>query len=406
MMNVLLLTIGTVGDIIPFIRLGREFGARGQSVVVLTHSGYETLVRQAGLDFVPIDTPDEFQRFMDDGLLLHHPAGVLAVIQRHFLPKIQATAALLEAHNRPGATIIVAHANARLAAHFAAEKLGAPFIQLIMIPGQLANLLLLENLLHKTFGEELNRIREALGLPPIDEWDKWLRSPDLSLTVWPEWFEPAQPHWPSPVIQSGFLLGDAEGEIPEEVEAVLADDPPPVLITGGTGMFVKADYYQAALEGVRQAGRRGIVVARVQTYLPEVLPPGFVRFQSLPYAKVFPRLGALIHHGGFGTCVQALMAGVPQLIMAHGHDRPDNAARFQKLGVAEFLPPPRWQPAMVAEALNRLLHSPEVQQRCQELARRAKEADGFATACQAIERLALDRGLDQHQNPVEAEVYG
>jgi len=395
MANILLSTIGTTGDLLPFVRLGRALKARGHAVTLFTHSGHAALVAANGLMFVHIDTPEEFQQFMDDGLTINTPLGGLDAYRRNLLPKVHATCRLLEAHGRAGETVIVAHYHAQLAARFAAEKLEAPFGLMIMTPSQPANLPLLEMLLSKFAGGELNRMRAELGLAAIQDWGAWLKSPELSLTVWPEWFEPAQPHWPSPVTQIGFLIGDTtEGDIPAEAEAALSNPPPPVLVTGGTGMFVKSDYYLAAVEGVRQAGRRGLLVSRVQTYVPEVLPENFVRLQFLPYAKVLPRLGAIVHHGGFGTCVQALMSGTPQLIMAHGHDRPDNAARFQKLGVAEFLPPPRWQPEAVAEALNRLLHSPEVQQRCQALAQRARAADGLGAGCEAIEALFKEYQLN------------
>jgi hypothetical protein len=97
-------------------------------------------------------------------------------------------------------------------------------------------------------------------------------------------------------------------------------------------------------------------------------------------------MSAIIHHGGIGTCAQALAAGIPQLILGIGADRPDNAFRLQHLGVAEFLPPPRWQPASVAEALQRLIGNAEVQGRCQALAERIRTFDSATATCEAIEK--------------------
>lgn len=409
MSTILLSTVGTVGDVLPFIRLGRALRARGHAVTLFTHSGYADLVSSGGLPFVPMDTLEEFNQLIADGLTLNSPTGGVEAYRRNLLPKVQENYQSFAAHARPGETIFVAHYHARLAAHFSAEKFGAPFVLMMMTPSQPANLPLLEVLLRKLAGDELNRIRQTLGLEPIDDWGRWLKSPDLSLTVWPEWLEPAGPHWPSPVAQPGFLIGDtSEGDIPPEAEAMLSANPAPVLVTGGTGVFVKSDYYLAALEGVRRAGRPGLLVSRVQTYVPDVLPDNFLRLDFLPYAKVLPRVGALIHHGGMGTCVQALMAGCPQLMMALGHDRPDNAVRFRKLGIAEFLPPTRWQPAAVAEALHRLLDSPEVQQRCQELAQRARQSDGLLAACDAIESIAhhLPNQVGWPASSQEARVHG
>ena len=397
-----------MGDLLPFIRLGRALKARGHAVTVFTHAGYEALVTSGGLPFVSIDTQAEFNQLIADGLTLNSPTGGVEAYRRNLLPKFHDNYQLFAAHARPGETLFVAHYHARLAAHFSAEKLGAPFVLMMMTPSQPANLPLLEVLLRKLAGEELNRIRQTLDLEPIEDWGRWLKSPELSLTLWPDWLEPPGPAWPARVVQVGFLIGDSTaGDIPAEAEAMLAADLPPVLVTGGTGVFVKSEYYLAALEGVQRAGRRGLLVSRVQTYVPEVIPDNFLRLEYLPYGKVLPRVGAIIHHGGLGTCVQALMAGRPQLMMALGHDRPDNAARFQKLGVAEFLPPPRWQPALVEAALRRLLESPEVEARCQALARRAKEVDGCAAACEAIESLFEEYQMNgRHVSSLAAKIHG
>jgi UDP:flavonoid glycosyltransferase YjiC (YdhE family) len=59
---------------------------------------------------------------------------------------------------------------------------------------------------------------------------------------------------------------------------------------------------------------------------------------------------------------------------------------LKKLGIAEYLPPPKWQPALIADAMLRLLRSPEVGENCQTLADRLKHADGAATACELIEQ--------------------
>jgi UDP:flavonoid glycosyltransferase YjiC (YdhE family) len=100
-------------------------------------------------------------------------------------------------------------------------------------------------------------------------------------------------------------------------------------------------------------------------------------------------MGAVIHHGGIGTLGCALSAGVPQLVLPLGADRPDNAERLQRLGVAEYLPPPQWKPELIADALRRLLDSPAVLHRCKEFAKRLENANAVKVACDVIERQLL-----------------
>jgi hypothetical protein len=100
-----------------------------------------------------------------------------------------------------------------------------------------------------------------------------------------------------------------------------------------------------------------------------------------------PYMGAVIHHGGLGTLSNALAAGIPQLVLAVGGDRPDNGLRLQKLGVGEFLPRSQWQPDIIADTLSRLVASPSTREHCQDVSRRVLESDPVNAACSVIESL-------------------
>jgi UDP:flavonoid glycosyltransferase YjiC (YdhE family) len=103
---------------------------------------------------------------------------------------------------------------------------------------------------------------------------------------------------------------------------------------------------------------------------------------------------AVIHHGGIGTLAQALAAGVPQLVLASGFDRPDNATRLQRLGVAEHLPPSCWKPAAAVEALRRLLESPDVRERCIATRERFLKGCSDAALSEAIQQVITSAGVD------------
>ena len=82
-----------------------------------------------------------------------------------------------------------------------------------------------------------------------------------------------------------------------------AQQPYDVLITGGSGIFVGSAFYSATLEACTRLERRGILVARHRTYVPQILPEEVVWFPELPFALVLARMGAIVHHGGIGTAV-------------------------------------------------------------------------------------------------------
>ena len=83
--------------------------------------------------------------------------------------------------------------------------------------------------------------------------------------------------------------------------------------------------------------RPGIFLTRYPEQLPQPLPPQIVHFSYAPLSQLLPHCAALVHHGGIGTCSQALRAGVPQLIQPFAFDQFDNGARIEKLGVGRTI---------------------------------------------------------------------
>src|SRR5512145_3525324 len=64
-MRVILLTRGTGGDFYPFLQVGKALRGRGHEVIFMTHGHYGEKVRAAGLDFAPIDQPEDFESLLE-----------------------------------------------------------------------------------------------------------------------------------------------------------------------------------------------------------------------------------------------------------------------------------------------------------------------------------------------------
>ncbi len=398
MTHILMLTRGTEGDVRPFVQIGKALTARGHLVTLVTHCVFEQPVRQAGLGFASFDTPGEYEQCLVELQQLKSAVDFYQFFQKNDLPQFERTCALLEEQSVPGDTTLVVCANAYFAARTVSEKLNLPIATFIMGPGLIAvnTPLRPKNLLATPFSTStlqlaivaLNRCRAALGLPPVGDLLEWWVKDNLLIAPWPDWFAQLNPEWPLKIIQTGFLPGGDPGEpLSPEVEALLAEGPAPVLLTGGTGVFVDENYYTACLAACQRLGRRVILVARRQAGLPASLPGEVSLFPTLPFASLMPHMAAVIHHGGIGTTTQALVAGVPQLILAQGIDRPDNAMRVERLGVGKFLPPRRWEADAVTAALTKLLDQPAVQARCRELAHRIHQHDGLGAVSDVIESL-------------------
>jgi len=92
-----------------------------------------------------------------------------------------------------------------------------------------------------------------------------------------------------------------------------------------------------------------------------------------------------VHHGGIGTTHEALRAGVPMLVVPHGFDQPDNAARVRRLGVAAVLPSGRYRADRAAGALRRLLADPDIDARASAVAASLRVEQGASMAASTIE---------------------
>lgn len=389
-LNFVLYTKGSGGDIFPFIRVGEELKHRGHQVILMTHCGYEARAKGSDLDFVALDSPQEYASFLADQELLNSPQGIAHFLMRHSLSRAPGEYQLVSQQCKGNNSIIVTRDLFDLVPRLAGEKLRLPLRWMFGNPSQVATWELREQLFSQFLGSEIDRVRITLGLPSAPVASGEFGASSLGVALWPEWFAASNANYPIPVAPVGFIReDDAPGvDVPPIIERVLNCGKPTVLITAGTGMYLGSNFYDVTAKACELVDCAGIAVTQHSAQLPEDCRSCVSWVGILPFRRLMQQVHVVIHHGGLGTLACAMAAGIPQLVLPKGADRPDNAARLQNLGVAEFLPPPKWQPQLIAQALMRLLSSPRVAEKCRTFADRLKDHDGTQAACQAIEQLS------------------
>lgn len=352
MATMLLVSHGTDGDVLPFVGLGRLLAGRGHEVTVLTHAPYADVVGRAGLGFVAIDTEPEYERQLADtaGLLAGRAPGRWLEFYRRnglFGQTLMEYRALVERHV-PGDTVLIGRHSSTVSVLMAAARLGAPAAWVAVSPVQLmaeeGARLLYATMLRAGFAE----VAESAGLGR--DWAAHEAVPELEVGLWPEWFDRAGVRSPSRVRLTGFPLADDQPRPLDPATAALLAERP-VLVSGGTGRMMHPRFYEVAVAACRRADRPALLVVRHRDLVPATLPEQMRWVPALPFHAVMPQVGALLHHGGIGTLARALTAGTPQVILAHGVDRPDNAERLAALGLARWLPVEAWDPDAVAALL-------------------------------------------------------
>jgi UDP:flavonoid glycosyltransferase YjiC (YdhE family) len=234
-------------------------------------------------------------------------------------------------------------------------------------------------------GRVVNPYRATLGLLP----ELLLQPRGHLVGLFPEWFGPRAPDWPSALVLAGFPLNDTRAlDDDRSVEGFLGEGSAPIVFTLGTGMVHVRPILDAAVDACRRLDRRGILLTRYLDQVPDRLPESVRHFPYVELGTLLPRAVALVHHGGIGTCARGLAAGVPQVILPYGFDQFDNMARLERLGVGSSTPRRGVTGRALARTLRPLIETPSVTARARALAERLRGANGIDVACDAIERVA------------------
>ena len=413
-MHVVLISVGTDGDIFPYVGLGAALRTRGHSVTLAASAPYRALAEKQGFAFRALVSAEENRE------LFEHPdfwkplktAPLMARWGVRFLRRQYELLSKLATRE----TVFVANPGL-FAASLVHEKLGVPLTNLILqpwlMPSSIAPPIIpgFTLLAHAPrpvwelfargidifgdtlIGRELNGLRGELGLKPMRRiLSNWL-SRQLVIGMFPDWFGAPQADWPSQTRLVGFPMsdGDPSQAVSPEILKFCQDGKPPVAFTFGTGMAHSAGLFQEAMDVCELLGARGVFLTKYRHQLPVTLPPAVLHCDFAPFQKLFPLCAAVVHHGGIGTTAKAMAAGVPQLIHPQCFDQIDNGMRVKRLGAGDCLRVKRSSGKRIAAALTPLL-TEAARARCHKLISHFDNVDAFARSAGLVEDLAADRG--------------
>lgn len=350
-MRVLLTTYGSRGDTEPMAALAVALKALGADAVVCAPPDQEfiDLLDRAGVDFAPA-----FMGVRDwIAVAGKPPMDLPARATQMALAQLDAVGRAAE-----GCDLIVGTGlmPSCIASQAVAEQRGVAYAQAIFCPLLLPsgshapfaypghplpqdasdNRALWDHniaVMTALFGEAAKGVREAVGLPPVDNIRDHVFTyrPLLASdpTLWP--WSPTD--LCAPVQTGAWILPDAR-PLPEGLETFLEAGEPPIYVGfGSMAMAASQDAARAAISAARAHGRRVVLAGGWAGFTlpddsPDALLVGDVNQQAL-----FPRVAAAIHHGGAGTTTAAARAGAPQIIVPQVVDQPFWATRVAALGI-------------------------------------------------------------------------
>jgi UDP:flavonoid glycosyltransferase YjiC (YdhE family) len=360
---------GHFGPLVPFARAAVE---AGHEVVVAAPAPFESAVRGAGFEFHGVGEADPAERMamfgrmreasFDDANRIMLRDGFFGIYPRG------AMRAMIELVERSRPAVIV-HESLEAASLVAAERFDVPHAQV------LTGLAPLHRLLRREVVGPLGALLEAAGAPP-DRAYAAMNEPALTLTP--------------PSLEEPEDLGSAlafRSQAPPRVD----DGParPLVFVTLGSeaaaqGLF--PDFYRSLI-GVLASTGAELVVALGQAADPEALgplPPGVRAERWVDQPEVLRRAAATVFHGGYGTMIGSLAAGVPLVGMPlFSIDQKFNAERIAAVGAGLAIDGPQ-DLGSLPEAVGRVLAEPGFRNRAAEF---ADEIAGLPEPAEAVSQL-------------------
>lgn len=410
MADVLLLAVDSWGGVASMIALAGGLRDLGVSTRIAAYSDFGDKIRAAGCDFVDLEVSQadwwEKQNARQPDWA-KNPLRTLKALRAGGVADARATATRVADIVEPGEGIVSGTLTVGSAVGLAALR-GSQVVAVHpapMTPSHLAEGTLNPVTRRPSVANEwsgrlaargaawmlrpaVNEGRQALGLAP---WTarEYLAAFGQVTTVYgvSPAVMPADPAWPARVTVAGhFLRPDLEPVIPDGLPGFLAAHPGAVYIGFGSwGNAIKQSDLDAACQALALAGRPGVVADPVRHgLLPGTGAPVFA-VGEVSHDWLFPRVAAVVHHGGSGTTHRAILAGVPNMAVPISFDQPYWGRRLAQLGVgAAPIPYRKLTPAALADAIRQMTTTPEIAARAKELSAVLSAERGPAAAARII----------------------
>ena len=414
-MKIAIMALGSRGDVQPYLALGKGLKAAGHFVRLITHQNFERLVTSHGLEFYPVkgdvqavvESP-EMLKLLEQGNFLAINAHTAKLVRSAAIDWAQDGIAACR-----GIDLLVAGVGGLYLSIALAQKLNIRFLQAyifpftptaafpaIVLPQSISRLGgTVNRLSHHLFRQmmwqgfrQADRLarQQVLNLPPAPFWGSYNSA---ALRQYPTLYGFSSSVIPQPsdwqntqVTGYWFLDAAADWTPPAALMKFLNSGKPPVYIGfGSMGSRKPVATAALVLAALDRSGQRGILLSGWGGLSQANLPDTVLMVESIPHSWLFPRMAAVVHHGGAGTTAAGLRAGVPSIVIPFFGDQLFWGQRVAKLGVGTA-PIPRKQLTveLLAQAIDRAVTDPVMIRQAANLGAKIQAEDGIAHAVAVI----------------------
>lgn len=414
-MKITILTAGTRGDIQPYLALALRLNQAGYEVTLGAPSNFEAFVTEHGVKFAPLRA--DYYQLMDSpegqALKSGNPIRVMQHMRTTVFPLMRKLVDDTWQASQ-AADAIIYHPKLFTTPHIG-EKLNIPIMLAATIPiltptGKFPA----PGVFNRNLGATFNRLtykamdlatssfkgivkdfrREVLALPEqstVVKGNTLNGQPIPVLYCYSQHVVPIPADWDNTAHVTGYWWLDemTDWQPPDELQAFLAAGDAPVYVGFGSMIAESPEHTtRVVIEALKQSGQRGVIASGWGGLRPADLPPNIYLLKEAPHEWLFPRMSAVVHHGGAGTTAAGLRAGKPTVICPFIADQPFWGSQVVALGVG---PTPILQKQMTSEKLAAAIHTAAtdltMRQRAETVAKHLAAEDGVGNAVDVIESI-------------------
>lgn len=402
-MRILIPTIGSRGDVQPYITLAQGLIEAGHTVRIASNPTLSGLVESYGIPFTPVGEPTDMGA--EGARLLEKSFGnmwlsMIGVMRLGARLVEEAYPEVLEAC-RDADLVITSDSTCGIAE---AEKLGKPWLSVTLQPGRLPSTQeqstpmrrLINRFMGMLFVAPINRFRRNVGAPQVDDISAMMSSRMILLPVSLAVTSPRNV-WPTQVRQTGYWFArETTGWAPpQELVSFLDAGDKPIAVSLGvmsTSGRTARESAEIVVEAVAKAGVRAVLQGWEPSILNEIgIPSTIYCAGSLPHSWLFDQVSAIVHHGGFGTTAAGLRSGVPSIVIPHIIDQYAWGQTVAQLGAGPTpIPRGKLTAAKLAAAIIQARSDSTMRDQAEAVGRAIREEpDGVERAVQLTERLDI-----------------
>lgn len=424
-MRFFLTTLGTRGDVVPFICMAKKLMEMGHEAIVLSNGEFEDFVVGEGVKFHAVSKKEDLQNALDylvNNAMMwekkHEKKNPLQQVVDNnsdiFLKPAAEIDRYITENYVEGETFIIEHVLC-FGSRYVQDKLNIPGLSVTltpfyirskenppkqaMIPAFLPDSMhykfekwFNDTVLYKTMFEQF----KEFDMTPYADGDNRI-SPQGLICFTPEFLTQMPSDWPENSVATGipYLRSDNKELDPDLVDFIKGDKAP-IVFSLGAKQRLDTNTFKKCIKLCDIMKRRGVFIGLDRKKIEGIDIPDYVKIVDFaPIDALLEYASVLIYHGGIGTCAAALRNGVPHVILPEFPEHFDTARRLERLKLGFCINRNSFNPNAAAKKIDKLIHSAEAQKNCKIYRDMVAMDDSMDVFYKEVERIIAECGEEE-----------